>query len=174
MSVSESLLGSEFMPIVHEDDRASTLEAMKALYHPPHTAYVEQRAMTKDGWRWFAWLDTAVLDDSGNVSSIIGAGRDIWEESAGFHPALPVALEIPLRPLEENAFIARAVLYLRMVKFDLTADIGKQLRLMVKRINMGDTAGHEEKDDTLCFCLEVRLFWCEWVVGCMRIRMHEF
>jgi hypothetical protein len=56
---------------------------------------------------------------------VIGAGRDIWVESADVLPALPLALEFPLRPLEENAFIARAVLYLRMVKFDLAADIGE-------------------------------------------------
>ncbi len=73
----ERLLGREFLPLVHEDDRATTSEAMKELYRPPHTAYMEQRAMTKQGWRWLAWLDTAVLDDGGNVSSIIGVGRDI-------------------------------------------------------------------------------------------------
>ncbi len=74
------LLGQRFMPLVHEEDRASTVEAMEALYRPPHTAYVEQRAMTKDGWRWLAWADTAVLDDGGQVVAIIGVGRDITEQ----------------------------------------------------------------------------------------------
>jgi len=50
---------------------------MKNLYRPPHTAYVEQRAMTKDGWRWLGWMDTAVLDENGHVTAIIGLGRDI-------------------------------------------------------------------------------------------------
>ena len=44
---------------------------------------------------------------------------------------------------------------------------------MVKRINMRDAAGHEEKNDALCFRLEVRLFWCEGVVGCMGIGLHQ-
>jgi len=75
----EELLGHTFMPLVHEEDRAPTAEAMKALYSPPHTAYVEQRAMTKDGWAWLAWAYTAVLDSQGNVKEIVGVGRDISE-----------------------------------------------------------------------------------------------
>ncbi|MFP3871211.1 MAG: PAS domain S-box protein, partial [Syntrophobacteria bacterium] len=75
----EELLGQEFMPLVHEEDRRPTDEAMKALSSPPHTAYIEQRAMTKKGWLWLAWVDTAVLDNRGNVKEIIGVGRDITE-----------------------------------------------------------------------------------------------
>ncbi len=76
---NEELLGKKFMPFVHEDDRQATAEAMEALYHPPHTAYIEQRAMTKDGWKWLSWMDTAVLDENKNVVAIIGVGRDITE-----------------------------------------------------------------------------------------------
>jgi len=75
----EELIGKEFMPLVHEDDREATAKAMKALYHPPYTAYMEQRAMTQDGWKWIAWMDTAVLDENKNVVAIIGTGRDITE-----------------------------------------------------------------------------------------------
>ncbi len=67
------------MPLVHEDDREATDEAMKSLCAPPHTAYVEQRAMTRGGWRWIAWADTAVLDDEGQVEAVVGVGRDITD-----------------------------------------------------------------------------------------------
>ena len=77
--VNEELLGNKFMPFVHEDDQDSTAKAMEALYHPPHTAYIEQRAMTKDGWKWLSWMGTAVLDENKNVVAIIGVGRDITE-----------------------------------------------------------------------------------------------
>lgn len=73
----DELLGKTFIPLVHVDDRESTEKAMANLYRPPHTAYMEQRAMTKDGWRWLGWMDTAVLDPKGNVTAIIGVGRDI-------------------------------------------------------------------------------------------------
>ncbi len=73
------LIGKAFMPLVHEDDQESTKRAMAALNHPPHTAFIEQRAQTKDGWRWLSWVDTALLDEAGRVTSIIGVGRDITE-----------------------------------------------------------------------------------------------
>lgn len=75
----EQLLGMAFMPLVHEDDRQSTQEAMKALFAPPYTAYMEQRAMTVDGWRWLAWNDSAILGPDGEVQAILGVGRDISE-----------------------------------------------------------------------------------------------
>lgn len=73
------LLGRTFMPLVHPDDRASTEQAMADLYRPPHRCYLEQRAMTSQGWRWLGWSDSAVLDGQGQVSAIIGVGRDIHE-----------------------------------------------------------------------------------------------
>lgn len=75
----KELLGQKFMPLVHEEDREATARAMKALDTPPHTAYIEQRAMTKDGWLWLAWADTAIPDNQGNIKEIIGVGRDITE-----------------------------------------------------------------------------------------------
>jgi len=73
------LLGRRFMPLVHEDDREPTTRAMEALAVPPHTAYLEQRAQTRHGWRWLSWSDTAVLDDEGGIREIIGVGRDITD-----------------------------------------------------------------------------------------------
>jgi PAS domain S-box-containing protein len=73
------LLGKAFMPLVHEDDRAATARAMEDLFRPPHAAYVEQRALTVDGWRWIAWADTAVLDEAGEVRAIVGVGRDVTD-----------------------------------------------------------------------------------------------
>lgn len=78
----EELLGKQFMPMVHEEDQESTREAMERLMQAPYHVYLEQRAKTKDGWRWFSWSDTAVLDEKGNVKEIIGVGRDISEQKA--------------------------------------------------------------------------------------------
>jgi PAS domain S-box-containing protein len=75
----EELLGHRFMPLVHEEDRKLTAQAMEALYHPPYIAYMEQRAMTRSGWRWLAWSDKAILGEDGKIESIVGVGRDITE-----------------------------------------------------------------------------------------------
>lgn len=73
----EELIGNEFLHLVHPDDVESTKKAMEVLYKPPYTCYLEQRAKTVHGWRWFAWNDRAILDKKGNVIEIIGLGRDI-------------------------------------------------------------------------------------------------
>jgi diguanylate cyclase (GGDEF)-like protein/PAS domain S-box-containing protein len=78
----QELLGNAFMPLVHQDDRKATTHAMQALHRPPHRCYVEQRALTKNGWRWLAWADRAVLDERGELVAIVGVGRDISERKA--------------------------------------------------------------------------------------------
>ncbi|MCD4722431.1 MAG: PAS domain S-box protein [Desulfobacula sp.] len=75
----EELIGKNFMPLVHKDDRKSTAKAMESLYQPPYSVYIQQRAMTKDGWKWLAWMDSAVLDEKKNIIAIIGVGRDITD-----------------------------------------------------------------------------------------------
>ena len=76
----DELLGKAFMPLVHEDDRESTTEAMKRLFYPPYVCNLEQRALTNQGWRWLAWADRSIVDKSGKVVAIVGVGRDISEQ----------------------------------------------------------------------------------------------
>jgi PAS domain S-box-containing protein len=73
------LLGQHFMPLVHEDDREATARLMEDLQRPPHSVYLEQRALTAHGWRWLAWADTGILDPEGRVSAVVGVGRDVTE-----------------------------------------------------------------------------------------------
>jgi len=76
----EELLGKNFMPLVHEEDQEATAKEMNKLYLPPYACYIEQRAFTKNGWRWLGWSDKAVLDKNKNIIAIIGVGRDITEK----------------------------------------------------------------------------------------------
>lgn len=75
----DDIIGKSFVPLVHEDDIGPTLEAMKKLDVPPYRIYVEQRAMTVDGWRWLAWEDYAIKDEHGVTIEIQAVGRDITE-----------------------------------------------------------------------------------------------
>lgn len=75
----KELLNQTFLPLVHENDRENTAKAMEKLYTPPHKCYLEQRAYTKNGWRWLAWSDSAILDENNQVIEIIGVGRDITD-----------------------------------------------------------------------------------------------
>jgi PAS domain S-box-containing protein len=74
---SHDLIGSDFFPLVHQDDRESTNKAMEQLKVPPYRCYMEQRAMTVNGWRWLAWEDNAILDEKGAIIEVQGVGRDI-------------------------------------------------------------------------------------------------
>lgn len=73
----QELLGNNFVPLIHPDDRESTIKAMKHLTEHPHICFIEQRAKTVLGWRWLAWSDKAIVDSNGNIVSIIGVGRDV-------------------------------------------------------------------------------------------------
>ena len=75
----EEILGKKFMPLVHKDDLELSLKEMEKLYSPPYSVSMEHRELTRDGWRWLSWVDTAVLDSNNNVKEIIGVGRDITE-----------------------------------------------------------------------------------------------
>lgn len=74
------LLGRHYLPFVHEDDRAATELAIESIYAPPYTAYLEHRAMTKEGWQWFSLEVTAVLGENNEVLEVVGVGRNITEK----------------------------------------------------------------------------------------------
>jgi len=99
----DELLGTTFMPLVHADDREATARAMEKLYQPPYTAYLEQRAQTKAGWRWLSWVDTAVLNENQEVVEIIGVGRDITPRKNA--EALRVRLETAIEQAAELIMI---------------------------------------------------------------------
>jgi len=71
------LIGQSFIPFTHEEEGKPTEKALEALYQPPHVANLEQQALTSNGWKWFSWIVTAVLNDNKEVESIIGVGLDI-------------------------------------------------------------------------------------------------
>ena len=73
----DELLGKKFIPLIHEEDREAVVKALDKVHRPPYIAHVEERAMTKDGWRWQAWLNTAVLNEKKEVEATVAVGRDI-------------------------------------------------------------------------------------------------
>ena len=73
----EELLGQSFMPLIHLDDHAKVKQSIEDVYKPPYSTSVEARSLTTEGWRWQAWLNTAVLNKEQEVLTIISVGRDI-------------------------------------------------------------------------------------------------
>ena len=73
------LTGQKITDHVYKGDREEISKNIRALYHPPHSVRVEQRAMTTLGLKWFSWVGTAVFDNKKNVIAVTAVGRDITE-----------------------------------------------------------------------------------------------
>ena len=111
----EELIGKHFMPLVHEEDRASTAKARQKVLTYPYTARFEQRALTKNGWRWIAWVDTAILDSEENVVGGIGVGRDVTERVLA-EQALRESEE-KFRNLAEQSLVGLAIIQDNKTKY---------------------------------------------------------
>jgi PAS domain S-box-containing protein len=75
----KELIGKASMSLVHKDDKESTAIAMKKATKPPYTSYIEQRAMTKHGWRWISWAVKSIFDKNNNIIGAVASGRDITD-----------------------------------------------------------------------------------------------
>lgn len=109
---SEELLGASMLTLVHEEHQATTREAITRIKQPPHEHYLEQLALTRDGWRWFAWANKAVLDERQRVTAIVAVGRDITErrEAEDLLPRTSEALEAERAALMEKNITLKQVL----------------------------------------------------------------
>jgi len=76
----QELLGQQFLPFIHEDDRQSISNSLEKSLVPPYSTYHEERVYADTGLRWLAWKANGVLSESGEVESIIAVGRDITEQ----------------------------------------------------------------------------------------------
>lgn len=124
----EELLGRTFMPLVHAEDRKRTAQAMEDLYAPPYTTYVEQRAMTQDGWRWLGWVDTAVLDEAGQITAIIGVGREITERKRAEEQVQRLNVELEQRVRDRTAELEAANKELEAFAYSVSHDLRAPLR----------------------------------------------
>ncbi|MBC8241207.1 MAG: response regulator [Alphaproteobacteria bacterium] len=70
------LEGSNFTPDVHPEDYGIAESLAPGLEAPPYRIRYDQRLLTRDGWRWIAWIDNAIRDDAGRILEIQSIGRD--------------------------------------------------------------------------------------------------
>jgi PAS domain S-box-containing protein len=75
----QELIGEPYMPLMPEEDRAEAIKMSKQLQQPPYTGYIEQRALTREGWRWLSWSAKAIRNEQGEVEAVVVSGRDITE-----------------------------------------------------------------------------------------------
>ncbi len=126
------LIGNQFLPMVHEDDRASTMASLERLKSPPHTSYHEQRALTSDGWRWLAWSNTGVLNAKGEIEAITAVGRDVTN----------------IKNMEERISHTQKMQAVGELAGGITHDFNNLLQVMLSNVEFLQIS--REKDAELC------------------------
>lgn len=98
------LIGSHYGPLVHPEDRPIAEAGFGTLFAPPYTLTSRTRVLTASGWRWQQWSHRAVVNVRGEVSEVVGTGRDI-EDQKRAETALQES-EARFRTLTETATVA--------------------------------------------------------------------
>jgi PAS domain S-box-containing protein len=73
----KELLGKTFLPLIHPDDVEQVNKSNEKLKYPPYECTHQEREMTVEGWRWFYWLNKAILKPDGTIDEIVAVGSDI-------------------------------------------------------------------------------------------------
>ncbi|RQD73275.1 PAS domain S-box protein, partial [Desulfonatronospira sp. MSAO_Bac3] len=75
----EELLGSPFIPYVHEEDLEYLLTNLEKVHQHPYRVQIAHRLVTPSGFYWMHWESSAIFRDSGDIVEIQSVGRDITE-----------------------------------------------------------------------------------------------
>lgn len=176
----EELIGKKFLPQIHPDDIGKSNEIMNSLYQPPYTCYLEQRIKTRNGWRWFAWIDKAILDEEGEIAEIIGLGRDITEQKNAEEKNLQLAeiirnskegiilsdpaghIQYVNKAFEEmSGYSQKEIINLDPVDFVVTADpqaMGQEIRSTVKKSGSWQGEMVCKRKDGTSYIIETEVF----------------
>jgi two-component system, NarL family, sensor histidine kinase UhpB len=76
----EQLVGSSFLPFLHEDDRAQVMRTVESLTLKNSIAMLENRVLLEDGTHWHVWEHRALFDESGSIVEYQAIGRDITRQ----------------------------------------------------------------------------------------------
>ena len=105
---------------------------------------------------------------------IVDAFGHVREERADLGPAIAVFFEVPLRPFEEEFFVARTVTGFRVVEGDGFPVVSDELGLGIERVDVRYAAGHEQEDDALGLGREVAGFGSERIDGAAGVFGQQF
>jgi len=75
----KELLGRTFGQVVHEEDQERVKTAFRDVFQAPYLTRHEERALTREGWRWFSWVSRGIPDAAGRITAVLSVGRDITE-----------------------------------------------------------------------------------------------
>ena len=86
------VIGAAFAPDLPEGEKPRLLASFAGLALPPHRIRFDQRVVTMQGPRWFAWEEFALRDEDEKLREIQTVGRDITDRKEA-EERLAVALD---------------------------------------------------------------------------------
>lgn len=129
MSEAE-IIGKNFMPRVHEEDRELTQKSLDSMSPDNPHCYHEQRALTKDGWRWLAWSNTGIYDEHNALQAITAVGRDITD----------------IKKLKEDIAQSQKMQAIGELASGITHDFNNLLQVMMANIEFLMHSGTDAKE----------------------------
>lgn len=73
----KDMLGKIFIPPIHEEDIATFEQTQKKIRETKTDTILTQRELTQEGWAWFEWKISPILDENGEIKEIQSVGQDI-------------------------------------------------------------------------------------------------
>ncbi len=73
----ESMLGRIFIPPIYEEDIPIFEQTHRQIRETKQPASLVQRELTQNGWAYFEWKITPILDENGDIKEIQSVGHDI-------------------------------------------------------------------------------------------------
>ena len=94
-----SLQGTDISLYLPPEDAGRYLSLSPELTRPPYRMTRDQRWLTPQGIRWYAWQENAVRDDAGTVVAIRAIGRDITRQRQAEEQYFTLAQAVEQFPL---------------------------------------------------------------------------
>lgn len=94
-----ALEGTRVTEILHPDDLAGLQAAVSELHRPPHRLTRQDRWLTPQGVRWFAWEEVAMCNETGEVTVIRAVGHDMTRQRLAEEQFYRLSLAIEQSPV---------------------------------------------------------------------------
>lgn len=79
----DEILGTNWEPLVHAEDRASYVDLFNKALHDQKPFYAQTRVKRSDGqWRWIESYGTPLFSDAGEFIGMVGSSPDITDRKA--------------------------------------------------------------------------------------------
>ncbi len=101
----EQLLGQPLLPVILQQDQASTSDDFEKMISTHSSYYREYLSPTVTGNRWVGWALRCILNQAGQPESIIGMGRDITDRKEAESTIEKLAYQDPVTGLPNRTML---------------------------------------------------------------------